>query len=154
VILAKPALLARFAEAPALENVGVHEFAHLIERQEAEGGLPPEVSAEVVRQWVGYVARELAHPSHQRSGIDDYAYRNEHEFFAVLPEYFFGSPESLRAREPELYDLLRRLFHQDPAALTGRQRRPCGRVRRGRPCPCGSGKKFKDYCLRPNGGRS
>ncbi len=36
----------------------------------------------------------------------------------VLSEYFFGSPEVLRAKAPALYDLLRKLFHQDPAATT------------------------------------
>ncbi len=65
VILSKPSLLAGFADAPDPENVGVHEFTHLVEQEEADGGLPPEVPPEVVRQWVGYVARELAHPSNQ-----------------------------------------------------------------------------------------
>ena len=146
VILSKPSLLAGFADCPGPENVGVHEFAHLVEQEEVEGGLPPEVPPEVVRQWVGYVARELAHPSNQRAGISDYAYTNEHEFFAVLSEYFFGSPETLRAKDPALYDLLRKLFHQDPAALSSHLRRG-RRARRNGPCPCGSGKKFKDCCL-------
>jgi hypothetical protein len=118
-----------------------------VEQEEAEGGLPPEVPPEVVRQWVGYVARELAHPSNRRAGISDYAYTNEHEFFAVLSEYFFGSPEVLRAKDPVLYDLLRRLFHQDPAALTSHFPRVRRRARRNDLCPCGSGKKFKDCCL-------
>jgi Mlc titration factor MtfA (ptsG expression regulator) len=147
VILTKPSLLAGFAETPHRENVGVHEFAHLVEQQEVEGGLPPEIPLEVVRQWVSYVARELAHPSNRRAGISDYAYTNEHEFFAVLSEYFFGSPEVLRAKAPALYDLLRKLFHQDPAALTSHLPRTRQRPRRNGPCPCGSGKTFKDCCL-------
>ncbi|HEX4606657.1 MAG TPA: zinc-dependent peptidase [Urbifossiella sp.] len=145
VILSKPSLLAGFADTPGPENVGVHEFAHLVEQEEIDRGLPPEVPPEVVRQWVGYVARELSHPSNRSAGISDYAYTNEHEFFAVLSEYFFGSPEVLRAKAPALYDLLRKLFHQDPAVLTShlptRQRaRPNG------PCPCGSRKTFKACC--------
>jgi Mlc titration factor MtfA (ptsG expression regulator) len=147
VILSKPSLLAGFADLPDPENVGIHEFAHLIEQEEVEGGLPPEVPPEVVRQWIGYVARELAHPSNRRAGISDYAYTNEHEFFAVLSEYFFGSPETLKAKDPALYELLRKLFHQDPAALSSRLRRGRLRARRNDPCPCGSGKKFKDCCL-------
>lgn len=148
VILSKPSLLAGFAEAPGPENVGVHEFAHLVEQEEVDRGLPPEVPVEVVRQWVGYVARELAHPSNHGAGISDYAYTNEHEFFAVLSEYFFGAPEVLRAKAPALYDLLRKLFHQDPAALARRLPRARHRVRPNGPCPCGSEKKFKDCCLR------
>ncbi len=144
VILSKPSLLAGFADAPGPENVGVHEFAHLVEQEEGDGGLPPEVPPEVARQWVGYVARELAHPSNRRAGISDYAYTNEHEFFAVLSEYFFGSPEVLRAKAPALYDMLRKLFHQDPAAMTFTPTR--GRAKPNGPCPCGSGKPFKGCC--------
>jgi Mlc titration factor MtfA (ptsG expression regulator) len=147
VILSKPSLLAGFSDDPGQENVGVHEFTHLVEQEEAEGRLPPEVPPEVVRQWVGYVARELAHPSNHRTGINDYAYTNEHEFFAVLSEYFFGSPQSLQTKAPALYDLLRKLFHQDPAALTRHLPRIRHQARRNGPCPCGSGKKFKDCCL-------
>ncbi|MFO0797660.1 MAG: zinc-dependent peptidase [Gemmataceae bacterium] len=146
VVLSKPALLAGFADEPGPGNVGVHEFAHLVEQRAAEGGLPPEVPVEAARQWVGYVARELAHPANRRAGISDYAYTNEHEFFAVLSEYFFGSPARLKAKAPGLYDLLRKLFHQDPAALTSHLPRAAGRVSPGAPCPCGSGKRFKDCC--------
>jgi Mlc titration factor MtfA (ptsG expression regulator) len=146
VVLSKPALLAGFADAPGPENVGVHEFAHLVEQGEAEGGLPPEVPAEVARQWVGYVARELAHPANGGAGINDYAYTDEHEYFAVLSEYFFGSPVALRAKAPGLYDLLRKLFHQDPAALASHLPRAAGRLGRGDPCPCGSGKRFANCC--------
>jgi Mlc titration factor MtfA (ptsG expression regulator) len=140
-------LLEGFSDTPNRENVGVHEFAHLVEREEVEKGLPPEVPVDVVRQWVGYVARELAHPANRGTGINDYAYTNEHEFFAVLSEYFFNSPELLKAKSPALYELLRRLFHQDPAALTSHLPRVRHRVQRNAPCPCGSGKKFKDCCL-------
>jgi Mlc titration factor MtfA (ptsG expression regulator) len=148
VILSKPPLPAGFADLPGPENVGIHEFAHLVEQEEVEGGLPPEVPPEVVRHWIGYVAREPAHPSNRRAGISDYAYTNEHEFFAVLSEYFFGSPETLKAKDPALYELLRKLFHQDPAALTSHLPHIRRRVPRNAPCPCGSGKQFKDCCLR------
>ena len=117
VILSKPSLLEGFSESPHGENVGVHEFTHLVEEQEAESGLPSDVPPEIARQWVEYVARELAHPSNQRNGISDYAYTNDREFLAVVSEYFFESPEKLKTRDPNLYDLLRRLFHQDPVNL-------------------------------------
>jgi MtfA peptidase len=146
VILSKPSLLAGFAESFGPENVGIHEFAHLVEQEEVEGGLPPEVPPEVVGQWVGYVARELFHPSNRRAGISAYAYTNEHEFFAVLSEYFLGLPETLKAKDPALCGLLRKLFHQDPAALSSRLRRVRLRARRNGPCPCGSEKKFRDHC--------
>jgi hypothetical protein len=43
MILSKPALLAGFDHQSGNHNVGVHEFAHLVEKGASEYGLPPEV---------------------------------------------------------------------------------------------------------------
>jgi Mlc titration factor MtfA (ptsG expression regulator) len=147
MILSKPALLAGFDHPSGHHHVGVHEFAHLVEREAREYGLPPEVPWMAVRQWARFVAQELAHPSRKRARLDAYAYTNEHEFFAVLAEYFFTSPASLEQRDPALYSLLRDLFHQDTRALLTLAPRPRGGLSRNRPCPCGSGKKYKHCCL-------
>ena len=147
MILSKPALLAGFADESGHHNVGVHEFAHLFEKEASEYGLPPEVPWRVVRQWVGYVARELARPSQQGTHINPYAYTNEREFFAVLAEYFFTSPELLKRRDPALYAMLRKLFHQDTESLFSSVPRRGQSIGRNAPCPCGSGKPYKDCCL-------
>jgi Mlc titration factor MtfA (ptsG expression regulator) len=127
--------------------VGIHEFAHLVELGEIEHGLPPEVSWQAVKHWVQYVARELSNPPSKRSSIRGYAYTNEHEFYAVLAEYFFKSPGLLEKREPELYGMLKEMFHQDTSSLL--KLTPTHRPKYGRnaPCPCGSGKKYKHCCL-------
>ncbi|MBX3324757.1 MAG: zinc-dependent peptidase [Nitrospira sp.] len=147
MILSKPALLAGFDHPSGHHHVGVHEFAHLVERETREYGIPPEVPWMAVRQWMRFVTQELAHPSRQRARLNAYAYTNEHEFFAVLAEYFFTSPASLERRDPALYALMRDLFHQDPRALLGLAPRPAGGLGRNAPCPCGSGKKYKHCCL-------
>lgn len=145
MILSKPALLEGYGNPSDKHNVGLHEFAHQVEQEEVSHGLPNEVPAEVVREWVAYVARELAHPDVNPAHINQYGYTNEHEFLAVLTEYFFESPATLQRRDPELYSLMRKLFHQDPASLLGplQTQRHIGR---NAACPCGSGKKFKDCC--------
>ncbi len=145
MILSKPALLEGYGNPSDKQNVGLHEFAHQMEQEEVSHGLPAEVPAEVVREWVAYVARELAAPDVNPAHINQYGYTNEHEFLAVLTEYFFESPAILQRRDPELYSLLSKLFHQDPASLLGslRSQRHIGR---NAACPCGSGKKFKDCC--------
>ena len=148
MILSKPALLAGFSPQPGTHNVGVHEFAHLVEKEVGEYGLPPEVPWMAVRQWVRYVARELAHPSSRRTHVSDYAYMNEHEFFAVLAEYFFTSPDLLKRRDPALYALLRNLFHQDTEALLPSLPWRRRGLSRNTPCPCGSGRKYKHCCLK------
>jgi Mlc titration factor MtfA (ptsG expression regulator) len=147
MVLSKPSLLAGFDTPSTGDNVGIHEFAHLVELEEGENGLPPEVHWASVKHWVDYVARELSHPAKNHSYIRDYAYTNEHEFFAVLAEYFFKSPDLLEKRDPQLYGMLREMFHQDTAPLLKQtfSRRP--KYGRNAPCPCGSGKKYKHCCL-------
>lgn len=153
MILSKPALLAGFAPHPGTHNVGVHEFAHLVEQEAGQYGLPPEVPWMAVRQWVRYVARELAHPSSRLTHVSSYAYTNEHEFFAVLAEYFFTSPELLRRRDPALYALLRDLFHQDTDSLLPEALWRHRGISRNEPCPCGSGRKYKHCCLKDRAAR-
>lgn len=123
MILSKPALLEGYHGDYGKENVGIHEFAHLVEQEAESHGLPPEVPHDTVRQWVAFVARELADPKHNRAHMNRYGYTNEHEFFAVLTEYFFKSPDILKHHDPALYEMLREIFHQDPASLFGRSHR-------------------------------
>ena len=147
MILSKPSLLTGFDNPSEADNVGIHEFAHLVQLEESENGLPPEVPGPVVMQWVQFVARELSHPSKDHSYIRAYAYTNEREFFAVLAEYFFKSPEYLKKRDPELYGMLREMFHQDTASLLKASLSRRRKYGRNAPCPCGSGKKYKHCCL-------
>jgi MtfA peptidase len=147
MILSKPSLLAGFDSQSNRDNVGIHEFAHLVELEEVENGLPPEVPWQAVKHWVRYVARELAHPPRNRSSIRAYAYTNEQEFFAVLAEYFFKSPLLLEKKEPELYGMLQEMFHQDTVSLLKLTSSRHPRYGRNAPCPCGSGKKYKHCCL-------
>ena len=147
MILSKPSLLAGFDIPSSGDNVGIHEFAHLVEQEEVEHGLPPEIPWQAVKHWVQYVKRELSHPPRNHSYINSYAYTNEHEFFAVLAEYFFKSPDSLQKRDPQLYAMLRKMFHQDTASLLKLASSRRQRYGRNAPCPCGSGKKYKHCCL-------
>ena len=101
--------------------------------------------------------REIAAIRAGKSEINPYAATNEAEFFAVVTEYFFEKPEKLQEHHPELYELLTQAFHQNPKKRflrfatdprewlkTLRSRRKFGR---NAPCPCGSGKKYKDCHL-------
>jgi uncharacterized protein YecA (UPF0149 family) len=53
----------------------------------------------------------------------------------------------LQRKDPQMYAMLREMFHQDTYALL--QRPSSGRqlYDRNAPCPCGSGMKYKHCCL-------
>jgi Mlc titration factor MtfA (ptsG expression regulator) len=150
MILSKPSLLTGFNITTDKENVGIHEFAHLVDGADGSiDGIPPGVPAEVARAWIEWVGKELDEPPVKRSHIRRYAYTDEAEYFAVLVEYFFEAPDILERKNPELYRMLARMFRQDTATFlprVARSRAP--RIGRNSRCPCGSSKKFKKCCLR------
>lgn len=150
MILSKPSLIAGFANQTDKRNVGIHEFAHLVDKQDGHiDGVPVGIDPETFDPWVKWVGEELRREVGDSEHIDDYAYTNEAEYFAVLTEYFFESPELLEQKNPKLYQMLRKMYHQDPKRVFGnRGKHGRRRVGRNSPCPCGSGEKFKKCCSR------
>ncbi len=150
MILSKPSLIAGFDIGNDKQNVGIHEFAHLLDRGDgAIDGIPPGVPADLARSWIAWVAQELANPPDKRTHINPYAYTNEAEYFAVLVEYFFEAPEALKEKNPQLYAMLEKMIRQDTASfLPGVTKFRARRIGRNSRCPCGSGKKYKKCCLR------
>ncbi len=150
MILSKPDLRSGFADDRDRRNVGIHEFAHLVDRGDGSiDGLPPGMRASLQP----FVAEVHAILSKERRAddIDPYGFTNEIELFAVLAEYFFEAPDRLERNHPEIFRSLERLFSQDPRGTLRRARRHLGGARRKRvgrnaPCPCGSGEKFKRCC--------
>ena len=147
MILSKPDLIAGFDNARDKRNVGIHEFSHLVDKADGTiDGLPATIPHEVVQPWIQWVGRELQDDEAKQKHIDDYAYTNEAEYFAVLSEYFFESPAVLEKKNPHLYQMLQKIYRQNTRKLLrdGTHRRR--RIGRNNPCPCGSGKKFKRCC--------
>jgi Mlc titration factor MtfA (ptsG expression regulator) len=154
MILAKPDLLHGFRNAADKRNVGLHEFAHLVDKSDgAVDGLPGVgLEREAIGPWLDLVRRKMAEIERGDSDIDPYALTNEAEFFAVASEYFFERPGVMQKRHPELYRMLEKVFRQSLAARASGLARERARGRpsfgRNSPCPCGSGKKYKKCCLR------
>ena len=146
MILSKPDLLAGFDNSKDKRNVGIHEFSHLVDKADGTiDGLPATIPHEVAQQWIDWVGRELQDDAATQKHIDDYAYTNEAEYFAVLSEYFFESPAVLEKKSPQLYQMLQKIYRQNTRQrLRSRSRRR--RIGRNDPCPCGSGEKFKRCC--------
>jgi Mlc titration factor MtfA (ptsG expression regulator) len=119
MILSKPALFASFLPKHPGRHVGIHEFVHLIDKGKGVmNGIPATfLNKEQIRKWIELMHKETFAILNRQSNIDPYAATNSVEFLAVLSEYFFTYPEMLAAEHPELYQLMRQAFRQDPQQI-------------------------------------
>jgi len=154
MILSKPDLLRGFKNPSDKQNVGLHEFAHLVDKSDGRiDGIPGVgLDRETIGPWVDLVRRKMQEIRDGESDLRDYALTNEAEFFAVATEAFFERPDAMQARHPDLYAAMEKIFRpgfRDRLREFTRERslRP-KEFGRNSPCPCGSGKKFKKCCLR------
>ena len=146
MILSKPALLHGFLNETDKQNAAIHEFIHLIDKTDgAIDGIPENLlGKQYVLPWINLIANEIEQINKGKSDINPYGATSKTEFFAVAGEYFFESPQLLKIKHPELYSLLEQIFKQD---MSSRQSaRKINRIGRNDPCPCNSGKKFKNCC--------
>jgi Mlc titration factor MtfA (ptsG expression regulator) len=99
-------------------NVVYHEFAHKLDALDGSDGAPPLETEEEHRRWAEVCNAEYAALRGGRGGdlIDAYGATNSAEFFAVITELFFDRPVAMERAKPELYDVLRGYYRQDPAA--------------------------------------
>ncbi len=153
MILSMPDLITGFRNAADKRNVGVHEFAHLVDKADGEiDGVPGiGLDRQTIGPWIDLIRRKMDDIEAGRSDINQYALTNEAEFFAVASEYFFERSGIMQRKHPALYAALERVFNQDLRTRAGALRHE---LTRGRPkfgrnslCPCGSGRKFKKCCL-------
>lgn len=116
MVLSQPALHAGFENEKSKNNVGIHEFVHLIDK--ADGGTDgvPEslMRKQYVLPWLQLVHRETEKIKQEDSDINPYAATNEAEFLSVASEYFFSRPELFEEKHPELYALMTKMYRQEP----------------------------------------
>lgn len=117
MILSRAALLKGFSKSAGKENTAIHEFVHLLDKADgATDGVPENLLAhEYVLPWIKMIHQEINNIEHRKSDINPYAITNEAEFLAVVSEYFFQKPDQLKHKHAELYDMLSRIFSQNPA---------------------------------------
>ncbi len=142
--LSKPALHQGFANDRDKQNVGIHEFVHLIDMADGDcDGFPERVKHfEYCAPWFDLVQYKISEVEENKSNIRQYAATNKAEFLAVTSEYFFERPKMLKQKHPKLYSYLSDFYQQNLAEIEADIQ-----PRRNSPCPCGSGKKYKRCCL-------
>lgn len=116
MILSKPALHNGFQLSPPRENTGIHEFVHLLDKEDGDVDGMPEalLNRKYNSKWMELVNRNIVTILNGLSDINYYASTNRAEFFAVASEYFFNCPEIFKQNHPELFDMMCKIFNQDP----------------------------------------
>jgi len=120
VILAWEAVLAGGRKPRDGRNVVLHEFAHQLDYLDGfADGAPPLRNRAQYGKWHEVMTaeyRQLVAASEQGESVvlDAYGATNPAEFFAVATECFFGKPVQMRRRHPQLYEILKEYFCQDP----------------------------------------
>lgn len=119
--LSKPALHQGFDIAHDKQNVGIHEFVHLIDMADGTcDGYPERLLAyQHSIPWFELVRKKMDDIYAKKSNIRDYGATNEAEFLAVSSEYFFERPEMLKRRHPKLYEALEAIYKMDVEDING-----------------------------------
>jgi len=119
----------REAYHPRHDNVIIHEFAHEIDFMDGMADGVPPIENSKYHEWAETVFKDykkLAKVFEKNRDIGkykllgEYAATNEAEFFAVVSERFFESPNALKKKFPELYKELKEVYGIDPARLVKR----------------------------------
>ncbi len=118
VVLAWDAVQRGASNARDGHNVVFHEFAHQLDAEGSARDFPGRSSYAEWARALGAEYEELLArvAAHQPGDIDAYGATNPAEFFAVVTEAFFETGTELKQRHPELYEVLRTFYRQDPAA--------------------------------------
>ena len=119
-----PVILSWADVAPAADgtNVVIHEFAHKLDMLNGDAnGFPPLHANMSRRTWADTFSVAYADFCRQvdaavEVAIDPYAAESPAEFFAVLSEAFFDTPQVVLAAYPAVYAQLREFYRQDPLA--------------------------------------
>ena len=116
MILSKPALHNGFENDSEKENTGIHEFVHLLDKEDgAVDGLPEALlNRQYTIPWLELMTENIEAMNEGRSDINIYGATNKAEFFAVASEYFFERPDLFKEKHEDLYNLMAHIFHQKP----------------------------------------
>ncbi|MDF1547978.1 MAG: zinc-dependent peptidase [Bacteroidales bacterium] len=156
--LSKPSLHFSFENPKDRFNIAIHEFAHFIDFEDDEvDGFPNKLLGKNnVVEWYQFLKkialekkREMQNrnfiPNSKKGEIRDYAFTGLGEFFAVMCEYYFENPESMKEKYPEGYRILHNAFSSKmkleftlPNMMN---------LKKNTKCPCKSGKRYKNCCL-------
>jgi MtfA peptidase len=101
-------------------NVVIHEFAHKLDMENGAVDGLPRLPAEMSRHdWLAAFEPAYEDFCHrvdagEETALDPYAAEHPSEFFAVMSEAFFETPDLLSDEYPAVYEQLKAFYRQDP----------------------------------------
>jgi len=112
MLLSKQFLIQGFESMNGKSNVGIHEFAHLIDQADGDvDGIPKAfMPEELLSPWTKIMYAEIEKIGTKGSDLNPYALTNHAEFFAVVCEYFFENPDKFKEKHEQLYVLMNQIF--------------------------------------------
>jgi Mlc titration factor MtfA (ptsG expression regulator) len=120
MILSKPSLHEGFGHSSGKENAGIHEFVHLLDKEDGDVDGVPEalLDKQYTIPWLQLMTKSIDAMNAGKSDINIYGAKNRAEFFAVAAEYFFSRPDLFKQKHPELYERMTQIFRQHPPAVS------------------------------------
>ena len=146
MILSKYSLWHGFKNKTDKQNTAIHEFVHLLDKADGkiDGILGTIHEREMALPWISLMEEKIKEIRENKSDIRAYGGTSHEEFLAVTSEYFFERPKLLEKKHPVLYEYMEMMFGQELAdQKLVKKAKP---VQHWDPCPCDSGKKFRNCC--------
>ena len=121
IILSKPDLVSAFDGKRHNENVGIHEFVHVLDKEDGaiDGVTELLLQHRYVGAWLREIKMEMGRIRTGASDINPYTLTNNAEFLAVVSEYFFSNPGVFHKKHPGLYKVLSSVYNTNRAEAGG-----------------------------------
>lgn len=113
VKLSRKALIHGFYDNNDQKNVAIHEFVHVLDMQDGtiDGKLAKIMKEIDINPWLQIIHTKMRSINAGNSSIRNYGAASNAEFLAVVSEFFFESPEKMKAEHPELYKILDHFYN-------------------------------------------
>lgn len=116
MVLSRNALRNGFQNHTDKHNTAIHEFVHLLDKEDGTiDGIPQVLlNHQYTIPWLDLIHQKMEEINADKSDIRNYGGTSKIEFFTVASEYFFERPDLLRRKHPKLYEMMVQCFGQEP----------------------------------------